>query len=607
MSDSNVNSQGFPVDHDGECLEYSVLEGGAPIAISAAVFQEIFSGSGKEGFSEPSHTESEALGGTRVVHPSCSGGIPVVAEGTVEDYVSSDDEPLSPNSAIAHCNKNTSATVHAMMQVSKHERDDLVRTRTKLNQVLHFLKSQGFSEENVLAASGLEGSGCRIPSRDEFGLPPLKEPRDENIAQKVLDELPIRNAGNFSSTGPVESVNAPDLLKDKMKGKIEENAVATQIHVEGQLSGEKSERVEPKKSWSQVVNEHVSKSPPVEFDFIKIPAGTTTISPPVEILKQGNDKFKYCLVGSFSKGYLPYSKVADFARKTWEHKGLTHISQKDSRTFLFFFKDFSGINGVLARGTWFIDRRPLIVNPWGIKPCKKTSMPLWVKFENVPDSYWTREGLSWLASSIGKPLCADENTSRLEVLPFAKLCVDYSIGNSLPTCLDVEVLDPATEVISVEKVLVSYPSKPLICEGCKSLGHLVGACPKVTRQWVRKEQPVQPIHLPSDSISDPPSIFSEEKPVKDQNIDASDTPVVEVEDASDWQQVKRKSGTSGNSDSSKQATVPVAKAPVSSPALEISAPTASAMPIYNALSRTLSKNQRKKARRSGGKTPPFKH
>ncbi|KAL1818301.1 hypothetical protein ACET3Z_013174 [Daucus carota] len=253
-----------------------------------------------------------------------------------------------------------------MMQVSKHERDDLVRTRTKLNQVLHFLKSQGFSEENVLAASGLEGSGCRIPSRDEFGLPPLKEPRDENIAQKVLDELPIRNAGNFSSTGPVESVNAPDLLKDKMKGKIEENAVATQIHVEG-------------------------------------------------------------------------------------------------------------------------------------------------------------------------------------------------------------------------------------------------ACPKVTRQWVRKEQPVQPIHLPSDSISDPPSIFSEEKPVKDQNIDASDTPVVEVEDASDWQQVKRKSGTSGNSDSSKQATVPVAKAPVSSPALEISAPTASAMPIYNALSRTLSKNQRKKARRSGGKTPPFKH
>ncbi|KAL1805115.1 hypothetical protein ACET3Z_028183 [Daucus carota] len=108
-------------------------------------------------------------------------------------------------------------------------------------------------------------------------------------------------------------------------------------------------------------------------------------------------------------------------------------------------------------------------------------------------------------------------------------------------------------------------------------------------------------------VEDPPSVFSEEKPVKDQNIDAFDTPVVEVEDASDWQQVKRKSGTSGNSDSSKQATVPVVKASVSSPALEIPAPTASAMPIYNALSRTLSKNQRKKARRSGGKTPPFKH
>lgn len=82
-----------------------------------------------------------------------------------------------------------------------------------------------------------------------------------------------------------------------------------------------------------------------------------------------------------------------------------------------------------------------------MNPCHKTSMPLWVKFENVPDSYWTREGLSWLSSSIGKPLCADSNTSRLEVLPFAKLCVEYEIGNSLPTCLDVEVLDPVSEKI----------------------------------------------------------------------------------------------------------------------------------------------------------------
>lgn len=36
---------------------------------------------------------------------------------------------------------------------------------------------------------------------------------------------------------------------------------------------------------------------------------------------------------------------------------------------------------------------------------------------------------------------------------------------------------------------VSYQHKPKVCSGCKSLGHLVSACPVTIRKWVRKVPP----------------------------------------------------------------------------------------------------------------------
>lgn len=148
------------------------------------------------------------------------------------------------------------------------------------------------------------------------------------------------------------------------------------------------------------------------------------------------------------------------------------------------------MNAALARGTWYLENKPMIVHAWGSKVGEERSIPIWVKLENIPDSYWTREGMSFMGSAIGKPLSADDMTAKLEVLPYAKLCIDYKIGDDLPLKIDVEVLDPKTEEKHVEEVKVSYPKKPLVCKECKTLGHLKGACPRatrVTRSWVKKD------------------------------------------------------------------------------------------------------------------------
>ncbi|KAK1360696.1 hypothetical protein POM88_045170 [Heracleum sosnowskyi] len=73
------------------------------------------------------------------------------------------------------------------------------------------------------------------------------------------------------------------------------------------------------------------------------------------------------------------------------------------------------------------------------------------------------------------------------------MCVNYTIGEDLPKKLEVMGLDPVTREQTKEEVLVSYPAKPLMCTGCKTLGHVVGACPLVKRHWVRKDPQKTPV------------------------------------------------------------------------------------------------------------------
>lgn len=193
-------------------------------------------------------------------------------------------------------------------------------------------------------------------------------------------------------------------------------------------------------------------------------------------------------MGNLTKAIIPYAKVLEYAHREWDSKGLCSISQKDARQFIFKFNSEAEMNGVLSRGTWYFDKKPMVLcalgstlGAWAI-----TNIPLWVKFSNIPDYYRTRRGLSHLASAIGNSLCADKLTTQLNPLPFAKMCVSYKIGEPLPDKLCVATMDPVAEGKMFSEVVVTYHSKPIICKGCNSLGHQAGAYPSIKRVWVLK-------------------------------------------------------------------------------------------------------------------------
>lgn len=74
----------------------------------------------------------------------------------------------------------------------------------------------------------------------------------------------------------------------------------------------------------------------------------------------------------------------------------------------------------------------MILHAWGTTIGKEKIIPLWVKFENLPDSYWTREGLGFIGSMIGSPICVDDATAKLEILSYAKMCVNYRLVTICP-------------------------------------------------------------------------------------------------------------------------------------------------------------------------------
>lgn len=493
---SNCDSDGCPIDHDGNKLEEGVFNSGAPFAVRSDVLQELLSGSGKD--VAASHLDAEPLDGSWVKPSALKGGIPIVERVEIEDITDgySSEETVPPKKVVGQdvFSSQMSDTVHAILRTFKQERDALHSSRRKLGEVLSFLKKHGFSEEQVLAEAKSDGFGSTIPVRDEFGLPVKSQEMmgkpsgvDRGFSAETLEHMSVE--GKVDDIMPLKKSANPYV--DKMKGQVsaegsplnlKDDTPAQDLSAKPQADGEGLTQ-----TWARIVHKD---APSVSFKYFPLKEGVTVVDPPDEVLIKGNEKFKNFVVGTFSKGTHSYKTVSEFVFKFWKHRGLISVHQKDSSTFLFCFADSVGVYEVLSRGTWYVDRRPMIVSPWGHKPGSTVMqyMPLWVKLSNLPDAYWTEDGLARVASVIGEPLGADGPTSKLEVLPFAKMQVRYKLGDPLPNDISVSVLDPISNERSVVKVLVSYPVRPLFCTGCKSLGHSISACPKVTRVWKVKEQ-----------------------------------------------------------------------------------------------------------------------
>ena len=117
------------------------------------------------------------------------------------------------------------------------------------------------------------------------------------------------------------------------------------------------------------------------------------------------------LCGYFVGKSLPFPVVGFHASKLWSQHGLEDVLLNGHGIYLFKFNDVNGLQHVIDNGPWTIKNVPIFAQKWrpgqNVNSAKHDNIPLWVKIHDILYDTWNDEGLSHIASKIGKPLVMD--------------------------------------------------------------------------------------------------------------------------------------------------------------------------------------------------------
>ncbi|KAJ4831670.1 hypothetical protein Tsubulata_020883 [Turnera subulata] len=207
---------------------------------------------------------------------------------------------------------------------------------------------------------------------------------------------------------------------------------------------------------------------------------------PPTLLQIGRKKFSRCLVGQFMGNAPNIGLMNAMASKLWGKQGPVSVTHYKASLFLFQFPTEASLSRALFGGPWHIGGIPLLLRQWSsiIEPVDFTAdtFPVWVQLRHVPPELLTSEGLSYLASVVGKPMHTTQDYSKV-FSDRANVCVDVDFSKPLVSSIPVNIDG------SLRTIDVSYSWKPEFCEICKCWGHHQLACTvskPLTTQWIPK-------------------------------------------------------------------------------------------------------------------------
>lgn len=254
--------------------------------------------------------------------------------------------------------------------------------------------------------------------------------------------------------------------------------------------GDFNPTVEPSKSpskWSSLLKPALSARMNLEYFEPILSKEKVKVKPPPVIATYGAAQWESTLVGYFMDGKLPFNVVNNIAKRLWDSKGLVKTLTGANGFYFFKFYSATQCEEILEGGPWHMAGRPIVLKKWqpnmslNKEHCK--TIPIWVNFYNVPLEFWTDKGLSYIASAVGKPLYADNMTTAVQRIQYARICIEVSPESQLPEKFELEV-----DGGNLVEIAVEYNWVPKICAQCKEFGHTTSKCPKKVRhEWQAKK------------------------------------------------------------------------------------------------------------------------
>ncbi|KAL2253040.1 UNVERIFIED_CONTAM: hypothetical protein Sindi_0098700 [Sesamum indicum] len=181
--------------------------------------------------------------------------------------------------------------------------------------------------------------------------------------------------------------------------------------------------------------------------------GEVIVRPTLDAIRNGAKRWKATAVGYFL-GKHPYF----------------HHLKEYAGVGMAGFKSIAAMEDIIEGGPWLFQGQPIILQKW-----EPGMVPVWIKLRHLPVELWTEEGLSTVASSVGKPLYPDAITRACTRLDFARVCVMLDITSNLPK--HIIIMTPHEDGReSPYKVDVEYEWLPPKCTSCMTLGHSAKEC-----------------------------------------------------------------------------------------------------------------------------------
>ncbi|KAL0453789.1 UNVERIFIED_CONTAM: hypothetical protein Slati_1357000 [Sesamum latifolium] len=120
------------------------------------------------------------------------------------------------------------------------------------------------------------------------------------------------------------------------------------------------------------------------------------------------------------------------------------------------FKTKAAMKEVIEGGLWLFQGQPIVLQQWEpsmvLRKHKHTRVPIWIKLRHLPVELWTTDGLSEVASKIGRPLYPDAIMMACTRLNFPHVCVMLDISLKLPKHLVIMVACPINKPVMKPRV-----------------------------------------------------------------------------------------------------------------------------------------------------------
>ncbi|GKB80621.1 zinc knuckle CX2CX4HX4C containing protein [Tanacetum coccineum] len=244
-------------------------------------------------------------------------------------------------------------------------------------------------------------------------------------------------------------------------------------------------------SYARAAGASAKDQPKVNSNFCPLVADPVfdgvNISIPHKVVEKVSTRFEHTLYGYFIRKRMAFPVVEYYARNNWAKHGLKRIMMNNKGFFFFKFDSRAGLKAFLEGGPWLIRKSPIILKKWSMDTRllkeELTRIPIWVKLHDVPIQVFEEDGISLIATFIGKHVMLDSYTSSMcndswGMSSFARCLIEVSSKADLVDVVTIGILPLIGEDFTKETIHVEYEWRPPRCDVCKIFDHVHDQCPK---------------------------------------------------------------------------------------------------------------------------------